>query len=1430
MGILENQQEQENTYEEKENTYEQNQEATADKQAWVINKIGMVNFWYYDEEEFEFEDGRLLLRGTNGSGKSVTMQSFIPLLLDGNKSPERLDPFGSRARKIDNYLLGEEDSGKDESTGYLYMEFIKPKTSNYLTIGMGLRSRRGKSLDFWGFCINDGRRIGEDFFLYKDVGQKIPLTKTELKNRISEGGEVHDSQRDYMSMVNQLLFGFETIEEYDELIKLLIQIRTPKLSKGFKPTIIYEIINNSLQPLSDEDLRPMSEAIENMDNIKTGLEVLRESKKACDRIYGDYENYNKCILFEKSSDFLKSVDYLKNLEKEKEKNVLDGQSYIEKVERAKKEKEDLNIKEESLKHRETNLKKHDGYTAKQELEYLLEKIKGLEVELGKKRSQFDSKKRREHELSTAIFTSQDEKYNKEKDIRSYLDEMSDCAEDLYYYEHDFMSDEFLKDIEKEYNFQSLKNDANRLKEKIVSARVMYERQKTQNELYDRALKELDRSKKDREDLNKDLSKAENKLFEARENFVESIYSWEDKNHELKIHRQELTHVCRAVNRFGEEGTYDDILKAVREQFDVKKDGLNAKRLELESDRERLQGEIYIKKEELDGWKKRKDPEPKRSDRVIGSRQRLLELKIPHIPFYKACDFKEGVDEQTRGVIEEALEQMGVLDSLIVPSEYKDVLANMPKGMMDKVIFPSSLMPKNNLSNCLEPVCLLDEDAIDKQVVEDCLNSIALDNESHSASLDLSGTYSLGVLRGKTSTEYVQKFIGHEARKAFKIENIEMLEQEISEKGQILNEIDYKIKEIKERVDAINTEFSNFPPKSVLEVALRFIEETKYRLSASEKELGKKEEYVNGAYLDLKNINEELLLLTAKLEFGKSLEAYVKAENDINRYREMIQELEGMHGKFLALIDKLKSLEEQKQEIELDADNIAYDLKNVEVSIEEDSQKVKNYEQILSNLNFEDIEKEIEECIRELKIIPKKKEEALDEISRNEERYKQTLKSLEALDAKIEYALKEKDLRETLLRKENSLGYLDLDEKEEEFSNLGLEKEPLVEAVNGLEKVENLLEKAQNKLDMIVVAKKIVKELKQFYAKGKSSSDYSNSLQNKYHENRQYLAEYNLIIENLFEDSGEFDNLSEVEDDNLRKIVNTAKRIDFRARVQGKDVSFIILRAFVSESMMENEQLLKESDRQLFEDILANTVGKKIRSKIKHSQMWVKKMNSLMEGMNTSSGLSFSLLWRKKVAQTDEEIGTKELVDILNSNTQLLSEEQLETISSHFRSKIASARKEQEQKGINQSFHAIMKDVLDYRKWFEFQLLYKKTGEPKRELTDNAFDRFSGGEKAMAMYVPLFSAVYARFSSARVDAPRLISLDEAFAGVDENNIRDMFKLLNELKLSFVINSQILWGDYDTVPSLSICELVRPNNADFVTVIRYKWDGKVKQLVV
>ena len=58
---------------------------------------------------------------------------------------------------------------------------------------------------------------------------------------------------------------------------------------------------------------------------------------------------------------------------------------------------------------------------------------------------------------------------------------------------------------------------------------------------------------------------------------------------------------------------------------------------------------------------------------------------------------------------------------------------------------------------------------------------------------------------------------------------------------------------------------------------------------------------------------------------------------------------------------------------------------------------------------------------------------------------------------------------------------------------------------------------------------------------------------------------------------------------------------------------------------------------------------------------------------------------------------------------------------------------------------------------------------------------------------------------------------------------MFGILKFLDIDFIINSQVLWGDYDTVSDLSICELIRPHNSKVVGVERYRWNGTYKKII-
>jgi len=1356
---------------------------------WIINKIGLINFWYYDEQEFYFSDGKLLLRGANGSGKSVTMQSFVPLLLDGNKSPERLDPFGSRARKLENYLLSEDNLGKEENTGYLYMEFIKPKTGNVLTIGMGLRARRGKPMDFWGFSITDGRRIGGDFYLYKDIGEKLPLSKQELKNRIGSGGTVTESQSDYMAMVNNLLFGFESLEEYDELIKLLVQLRTPKLSREFKPTVIYEIMNNSLQPLSDDDLRPLSEAIENMDKIKIQLEMLEESKKAADKLKAEYDKYNRFVLHEKADSFINCHEKLERQKKVSAQTEEAKKEYYNRYIQAEEEQQNLKFEQQNIEHKKQQLEQSDVFKAKQEIDRIDEELNELDNKKKIKEQNLQNKKDTERQLRTKLEGTCNEKEKEEESVKRLLDEMSSIAEDLFYYEHQYVQQELLENLYRPYDFKLMKREFDRYKAKISEARKALEQQKREEKKYDDSLKELEAARKAKESSLRELDRAEALFDETKEEFIEKVYSWEKGNTLMKIPAEEMPALVRAISGYGVAGGYDEIITEARRHFNGIEKKIGKEIIEREAVKEKYNEKLKEKQADLDKWKNKKDPEPYREDKVVKNRQWLEQNNIPFVPLYKAVDFRPEVSEELKGKLEEALMDMGLLDALIIPRKYADKIASSEAGTADRYIFPNPQFLRHDLSLFLKPV-VQENSGVSYEDIDNALKSIVMDDKNHPAYISEDGHYSIGIIHGDVSGFYSSKFIGAESRRRYRQEIIQRLEEEIREIRSLIEAEEEKIGDLKHQIEILYREFDLFPQKIDLETAHGFVVSARQKVDICDNELIRKQEAADKVYKELKAIREKVLELTLKIELPRNLEAYEQAEEDCLKYRDMLGNVEVAHSRLLQMIQMKTNLENQINDILADMDDILYDLTGIARSIQEKKERRKNYEAVLKQFEYEQVKDEIDLCIKKLREIPGLLEQAI----RNAESYRK------------EYEKAGEKLQE-----------LQNDIKDTEVLNNCLEQGFMLEYELGY------VAKYEDESDPVKIAKKVLSELKGEERGGKTREDFVKSLQEKYHENYHRMAEYVLRLDYIFEES--VDNA----DDRLKSALASRKRLDLFARIQGKEVDFFSLVDFIEDSIRQSESLLRESDRQLFEDILANTVGKKIRAKIYHSEEWVKKMNALMESMNTSSGLSFSLAWKSKAAETDEQLNTRELVELLQTDAVLLKDSDMSRLTTHFRSKIALARKELEDKGGFQSFHAIMKDILDYRKWFEFQLFYKKTGEPRKELTDNAFYKFSGGEKAMAMYVPLFSSVYARYEGARRDCPRIISLDEAFAGVDENNIRDMFRLLEELKLSFIINSQSLWGDYDTVTFLSIYELIRPNNADFVTTIRYRWNGKVKEFV-
>jgi len=179
------------------------------RERWQPLRIGLVELFHYDSEEFWFRDGHLLLRGNNGTGKSKVLSLSLPFLFDAQLRPSRIEPDGDNGKKMAWNLLMD---GYKRRIGYTWIEFGRRQadgTARYLTLGAGLSAVTGKTqVDSWFFLIEDASgkqdsRIGQDLWLTSE--QRIVLTRERLRELLEERGQgtVFENARNYRRAVDE---------------------------------------------------------------------------------------------------------------------------------------------------------------------------------------------------------------------------------------------------------------------------------------------------------------------------------------------------------------------------------------------------------------------------------------------------------------------------------------------------------------------------------------------------------------------------------------------------------------------------------------------------------------------------------------------------------------------------------------------------------------------------------------------------------------------------------------------------------------------------------------------------------------------------------------------------------------------------------------------------------------------------------------------------------------------------------------------------------------------------------------------------------------------------------------------------------------------------------------------------------------------------
>ena len=257
---------------------------------WKPLRAGLVDMFYYDAEEFWFHDGRLLLRGNNGTGKSKVLALTLPFLLDGELAPHRVEPDGDRQKKMEwNLLLG----GKHphpERIGYTWLEFGRRAvdgTTEFRTIGCGLKAVAGRGIARHWFFVTT-RRVGDDLHLLPS--SRVPLTREKLREEIDGHGLLYDRATDYRRAVDETFFGLGE-HRYEVLINLLIQLRQPQLSKKPDEKLLSRALTEALPPLSPGLVTTVAEAFRGLDEERDALRALAEARGAATEFLRHYRRY-----------------------------------------------------------------------------------------------------------------------------------------------------------------------------------------------------------------------------------------------------------------------------------------------------------------------------------------------------------------------------------------------------------------------------------------------------------------------------------------------------------------------------------------------------------------------------------------------------------------------------------------------------------------------------------------------------------------------------------------------------------------------------------------------------------------------------------------------------------------------------------------------------------------------------------------------------------------------------------------------------------------------------------------------------------------------------------------------------------------------------------------------------------------------------------
>ncbi|HWN34772.1 MAG TPA: TIGR02680 family protein, partial [Pseudonocardia sp.] len=1202
-------------------------------------------------------------------------------------------------------------------------------------------------------------RIGRDFALMDATG--TALSRDRLIDTLGERGRVHDRARDYRRAVDERLFGLGE-QRYGALVDLLIQLRQPQLSKRPSEQALSDALTQALPPLDQAVIADVAEAFRSLEDDRDTLTAMIEARDAATSFLTQYRRYARIFTRRRADRPRRAQGAYERVRTELGSAEAELATATHRLEAARAWRVELDAERGRLTTRDEVLRRGPEMRNARELELAAAESKRLGADAARAAG--------ERELAAVDVARQGRRHGEATRVlaaataevdsaRQVLTELAGSARVAA--EHASRIDQ---PIDQDPDLAELRPDAARLADRQQRAIGHLRRLLTDADTAARTLAEARR-------LTASLDAEANDLATRRA----------DADTAVRAHGTELAAAVRGHLERAVELRLPDpaATLAELELWAETLDGPNPAGSAVHAAGQAASTALAMADAELTGRERSSQAhrdelatEIERLDRgehtappAPYTRDTASRTDRPGAPLWQLIDFATGVSEPDRAGIEAALEASGVLDAWVTPA------GELLGAELDDVVLRPGQPAPRNLTSVLWPSVDRGDPraaAVSDETLTDLLSSIGLGAQDHGAWIGTDGQFRIGPLDGAWHKP-AAGYIGRGAREAARRARLAELLAELSEVDAALAELAEARQRLAERMATLTDELATLPGDAALRQAhaqVNTLVEEVTRFAA-------KRERAQTA----------VVAATAAGEGARAALAEGARDADLPAEPAELSEVADALADYRVALAGLWPAITARRSASAHARDAAEDLARADTALTERAERTERsaHEAAAAEVRYQTLHSTVGAAVAELQ---KQLAEVATLLDTNESAHAAAERaSEEAIAARGRAEGRREQLAERL-----DIATAERAEATEEFrrfAGTGL----LSVALPELEVPDPAVAWAPD--PTVRLARRVNEELAEV-------SDDDGVWERAQHR-------VNAELKTLHDTLSRHGNRAEAD---LRD-----EGVVVEVEFQGRRTSVPGLAEALTAEVADRERLLSEREREILENHLVNEVASTLQELISSAEAQVAAMNAELETRPTSTGMQLRLLWRPKEDGPAGLAAARER--LLRQTADAWAEEDRAAVGEFLQSEIAGVRT----KDPAGTWLEHLTEALDYRSWNRFVIQRRQNGQWRP-----AAGPASGGERVLAASVPLFAAASSHYASAgNPHAPRLVTLDEAFAGVDDNARAKYLGLLAAFDLDVVMTSEREWGCYPEVPGLAISQLSRTDGVAAVLVTNWEWDG-------